>query len=374
MTIRTISQTVNQRASGKTASQSYKRRARRALKAHRKQIIRYSLITANVALLVAVIGFVVKSPNTSQAIKQSAFTSDVVAASPLDQLSSSDIAVHVAQMASLPESTAVVNQADTISNQIAVSSADSRVISKPQVVSTEAKSYLDITTYVAKAGDTVPKIAAKFGVTSDSIRWSNGLDGDQVATGRVLYIPPINGIVYLVKAGDTVEGLAREFNASKEAIAAFNDTDFIGLKPGRRVVIPDGIERSAVVVTSFAESSAPSSSWRAAYGSNGYDYGWCTWHAANRRAQIGRPIPNNMGNAIAWLGAAQSAGLATGSLPRAGAVVYHLNIGGWGHVAYVERMNPDGSALVSDMNYPIWGQVTTRTVKPSEFGNYRFIY
>ena len=81
-----------------------------------------------------------------------------------------------------------------------------------------------------------------------------------------------------------------------------------------------------------------------------------------------------MGNAIAWFGASQAAGLATGGTPQAGAVVYHLNIGGWGHVAFVEKVNPDGSALVSDMNYPIWGQVTHRTVTPAEFGNYRFIY
>lgn len=344
------------------------------MKKHRKQLVRYGLVTANLALLAAVIGFVVKSPNTSQAIMQSALDSGEVAANPLDQLSSSDIAVHVARMASLPESTAVVNQADTISNQLAVSSADSRVVSKPQVVSTQAKSYLDISVYVTKSGDTVSGIARKFGVTSDSIRWSNNLDGNNVAAGRELYIPPINGIVYLVKAGDTVEKLAADYNASKEAIIAFNDAEVAGLVPGRRIVIPDGVERSSFVVGSFASSSVPSSSWSASYGSNGYDYGWCTWHAANRRAQIGNPIPNNMGNAISWLGAAQAAGLSSGSQPRAGAVVYHMNIGGWGHVAFVEKINPDGSALVSDMNYPIWGQVTTRTLKPSEFGGYRFIY
>jgi N-acetylmuramoyl-L-alanine amidase len=342
------------------------------MKKSRKRIVRYGLIAANAALLLAVVSFVLRSPNTSQAIKQSALTSDVIAANPLDQLSSSDIAVHLARMASLPESTAVVNQADTISNQLAISSADSRIVAKPQIVSTEAKSYRDIIVYVVKPGDTVPSVAAKFGVTSDSIRWSNGLEGDALQAGRELYIPPVNGIVHLVKAGDTPDKLAQDFHANKDAIIAFNDTDVLGLNPGRRIVIPDGIKRSAFAIGSY--SSSPLSGWAAAYGANGYDPGWCTWHAADRRADIGRPIPNNMGNAIAWLGAAQAAGLSTGSQPRAGAVVYHLDIGGWGHVAFVEKINPDGSAYVSDMNYPIWGQVTYRTITPGEFGSYRFIY
>jgi surface antigen len=61
-------------------------------------------------------------------------------------------------------------------------------------------------------------------------------------------------------------------------------------------------------------------------------------------------------------------------VPQDGAVVYHKSIGGLGHVAFVEKVNPDGSALFSDMNYPIWGKVTYRTVPASEMGNYAFIY
>ena len=152
------------------------------------------------------------------------------------------------------------------------------------------------------------------------------------------------------------------------------------------IVIPDGVAPAIPTVATptpvfsntparpasggygFAFGSAPQ------YGSNGYDYGWCTWHAANRRIESGNPIPSNLGNAVTWLGVARAAGLATGSTPRAGAVLYHLNIGGLGHVAFVEKVNPDGSILVSDMNYPIWGTVTYRTIKPSEFGGYAFIY
>lgn len=81
-----------------------------------------------------------------------------------------------------------------------------------------------------------------------------------------------------------------------------------------------------------------------------------------------------MGNAISWLGIARAAGLETGSEPREGAVVYFLNIGGMGHVAFVENVYSDGSFKLSQMNNPTWGKVTYDHVPASEVGNYRFIY
>ena len=65
--------------------------------------------------------------------------------------------------------------------------------------------------------------------------------------------------------------------------------------------------------------------------------------------------------------------LQTAAAKQVGAI-FQTDAGPWGHVAYVESVNTDGSILISDMNYPIWGKVTYRTAQPSEFGNYRFIY
>jgi len=76
------------------------------------------------------------------------------------------------------------------------------VLSKPQIVATALKSRADIKTYVVQAGETIPALATRFGITSDSIRWSNGLSGDNLNVGTKLTIPPVSGIVYTVKAGD----------------------------------------------------------------------------------------------------------------------------------------------------------------------------
>lgn len=321
--------------------------------------------------------FVAYRPSTTPVARQNAFVGgDNVVANPLDELSASDIAVHVAQLNNLPEATAVREQADTISAQISVSSSGSQIAARPQIVNTDARSYRDIQVYVTKQGDTLSSIASKFGVTSDSITWSNNLDSEEIEPNRELYIPPVNGIVHLIRAGDTVDKLAREFNAEAGAIRTFNDVEVRGLPVGKRIVIPGGVVSQSVTPTrSYSSSSTGTWSSRAlAYSGNAYTYGYCTWHAYNRRAAAGNPVPSNLGNAISWYSVAAGSGIPVGSTPRAGAVLWHANLGGLGHVGYVERVNSDGSLLVSDMNYPSWGRVTYRTVPPSEIGSYRFIY
>lgn len=377
MSIRTINQTLNRRLGlGSSTPQVKVRGARLLQKAKsKKRLVRYGILAVNILVLAVAVVFVVKTPDTSGNAKQSNLNSTSAGAptSPLDELSSADIAAQVAQLTKLPEATAVTNQADSANALLAVSATDDKVISKPQVVNTTAKSKKDIVKYVTVAGDTVASLASKFGVTSDSIRWSNGLTGDALTAGRELWISPVSdGVVYVVKAGDTPQSLAERYKANKEAIISFNDAEVGGLVLGERIIIPGGTQPAV-----RGGAGSFNFSWFGStpiYSANGYDYGWCTWHVANRRREIGNPIPSNLGNANTWYYRAASLGIAVGAIPRAGAVVWHNPPQYLGHVAFVEKMNDDGSAYVSDMNFPYWGRVTYRTIPPSEFGKYRFIY
>lgn len=348
--------------------------------------MRFSIVTANLALIAAVAVAVVQvpsdassnnNPKTAQALLAAKNES---ASKPLDTLASTDVAVHISRLVQLEESTAVTNKADTASAELTVSATDDQVLSKTQVVSTALKSKKDISKHTVVAGENVTSIAAKYGVSPDTIRFSNSISGENIPVGKEIIISPVNGITYTVKEGDTPDSLATKYNVAKAQLIAFNDAELSNtFKPGEVIVIPDAIQPAEVRTASYGirttggDSAGFSFGGAALYGGNGYDYGWCTWHAANRRIQNGNPLPTNLGNAISWLSVARRAGLATSSEPSAGAVVYHKNIGGLGHVAYVEKINDNGSAMVSDMNYPSWGRVTYRTVQPSEFGNYAFI-
>lgn len=343
-------------------------------------------------LLGAVVLFVAKAPATNQtahlSVAAASETTDTAITGPLDQVSSADIAVHVARTIDMPEANSVVNHADSVNAMAAATSADESIIAKPQVISGALPSRKDIHTYVVVNGDTISSIASKFGVSSDSIRWSNGLTGDRVAAGTNLVLPPngTNGIVYTVKAGDTADSLAQKYSTDKNSLISFNDAEVSGLKVGEQILIPNGVVQTVVAPARNYYSGFAWGGANAIYSANGYDYGWCTWWAAKRRADIGRPIPSNLGNAISWRYLAPRAGLGIDGTPEGGAVAYYKNIGGLGHVGFVEQVNSDGSIWISDMNYygvsqiggstPAggWGRTSYHVVAPGELGAYLFIH
>ena len=100
---------------------------------------------------------------------------------------------------------------------------------------------------------------------------------------------------------------------------------------------------------------------------NRFAYGYCTWYVANRRY-----IPW-LGNAIDWWPNARPYGYAEGQVPRVGAVMVTRE-SGYGHVAYVEAVNGDGSWTVSEMNFTGWNQVSRRTIRPGQVSLVGFIY
>ena len=338
--------------------------------AYRRKVIRTSLLVTNALILGVIIAFVLQKPdaNTSATPTVSSEVGNSAVANPLDQVSSADIALTVARLGSLPETTAINNQAQSQAAEVALATTSNNVVNKPQVVATALKSSADIKDYTVVAGDTISSIAAKFGVTSDSVRWSNGRTGDAVAPGTALRIPPVNGIVYTVNAGDTPDSLAAKFRANKDKIIAYNDAEIKGLVVGQRIIIPDAVQattaaaRPASVRGAFAWGISP------VYGSNGYDYGYCTWYVATRIS-----VPANWGNANTWSYYAPASGWTVSKRPVPGSIGQTTGPG-YGHVAFVEEVSDDGTMIkYSDMNgLAGWGRVgrTPDWVPASHFNNY----
>lgn len=332
-----------------------------ARKSTRRRALRYAIVAGNTLLLAGVVGFVLLGQRSDAASAPLASTAPVTAAAapalnPLDQLSSADIAVNVARMAGLPEATAVVNQADSVNAELTMTPTSTSIVAKPQVVvAATLLSRKDIHTYIVRPGDTVASVAAAFGITSDSVRWSNSLAGNTLATGQKLVLPPQTGIVYTVKAGDTIDSLAQKFKASKDQLIAVNDAEISGIHAGEQIFIPNGSKPAPQAV--YAGSYGGGFAWGTApiYGYNGYDYGYCTWYVANRIA-----VPSNWGNASTWAYYAALSGWTVSSHPVVGAIAQTpYAAGGEGHVAIVEAVSPDGSQIkFSDMNgLAGWGRI-----------------
>jgi LysM repeat protein len=309
--------------------------ARLKRKSIRRRTIRMSLLASNAIVLAIILVFILDNPSKSAAINQAAVlnstSTQTATANPLDQISSADIALTVARMTSLPETTAIANQAESQAADLAIIANSDDVLTKPQVVYTALKSRADISSYTTKNGDTPASLAAQFGVTSNSILWSNGLTGTTIPVSMHLVIPPVNGIVYTVKTGDTPASLAQKYNANAAQIIAYNDAEINGLQPGEQIIIPNGTPPVAATVASYSSLSA-AFPWGSGpiYGSNGYDFGYCTWYVATQIS-----VPSNWGNASSWSYYARLSDAA----------------GGEGHVAVVTGVSEGGALIhISDMN------------------------
>jgi surface antigen len=255
----------------------------------------------------------------------------------------------------------------------------STFITKPQIVQQDS-GRRGVINYIVVGGENVPAVAAKFGISEDSVRWANNLTNDTLTPGKVLLIPGVTGVIYTVKAGDTADTLASKYKGDADRILGYNDLEITGVQPGQRIVIPDGVlpdaERPGYhATTTYSSASSVSTARVGAFGGNGYAYGYCTWYAYNRRAEIGKPIGGNWGNAVSWASYARQDGFSVDKNPQAGDV-FQIG-GGWGglgHVGVVERVNDDGSVYVSEMNYAGWNVISYRTIPASQVGSYNFIH
>ncbi len=118
----------------------------------------------------------------------------------------------------------------------------------------------DISSYTVEDGDTLSGIAAKYGVSTNTILWANNLTiKSTIRPGMTLVILPVSGIRHTVVKGETLASLAATYHADADEIATYN-----GLAPGATIaagsaiIIPGG-ELSAPAKSSSSSSSAKSS-------------------------------------------------------------------------------------------------------------------
>ena len=116
--------------SGQIWTKFYRRLVRRIPKRSQKRFARYSILFVNFVLLIGVVVFVLSGSQGASVSHQSTVVAanSEVAANPLDELSSADIAVSVARMTNLAEAKAVANNADTVNNQLTITSADRKSV------------------------------------------------------------------------------------------------------------------------------------------------------------------------------------------------------------------------------------------------------
>lgn len=306
----------------------------------------------------------------------------------VDQLLATTIGANLADTTGLPIANNVANLSQSLTAESALAQTDTNTASKPQNVGL-GENTTAVRQYTAVAGDTVPTVAAKYNLTAQTIRWVNNLTSDALEPGKVLTIPPKDGIMYTVKQGDTVETIATKYKADANIIRHDNDLENAAPAVGAQLLIADGVlpaneqpgyvaPRTTTSTGSYGGANTGVPSNIAVSAGNRYAWGNCTWYAYERRAQLGNPVGSFWGNASTWGYNARLAGYSVDGNPSAGAVM--VNGGGYGHVAIVESVNPGVSVHISEMNAYRWGggfnRVDTGDIPWSEAvsGYYQYVH
>jgi surface antigen len=163
------------------------------------------------------------------------------------------------------------------------------------------------------------------------------------------------GLIHVVGAGETLQVIASEYHVNMTDILDANDLRRPGqVRTGLPLHIPGAKPLSTAPMAGGGKIT-----FRASEGNN-FPAGWCTWYVAQRRDVPWR------GDARTWYGSAQALGWPTGKTPEVGAMMITNESWAYGHVAYVEKVFPDGSWMISEMNYVSFGLVDFRTIKPSQ--------
>ena len=252
-------------------------------------------------------------------------------------------------------------------------------IVKPLSIPTGPMTSHSASIYTVSDGEDLRAVATKFNLTIEEIRWSNPIlkDTDRVSGGVKLSIPPTHGVVVTAHAGDSVQALADAYHSDAETIINFNRLrdDPNSLPDGIELVIPGGHGPQLTIRTMPYQSVRSSGGGykvtigapTGPFASNRFGWGWCTYYVASRRDITWA------GDAYQWFANAQSQGYSVGSSPETGAVMVTWE-SGLGHVAYVESVNPDGSWLVSEMNFAGFGVASQRTIRSGQVPLIGFIY
>lgn len=252
---------------------------------------------------------------------------------------------------------------------------DNKIV-KPNPADIETLIAEQIKVYDTQSGDTLAGIAAKFGISTNTIIWANNLPNSNIKPGWNLVILPTNGVLRKVTNNDTVGDIAKKFKADVGRIVSYNGLeDESDIEPGQLLIIPDG---SVTPPPSPVIPSKPSIKHvvggKIVYEPVSSDdimdfstlpdhlfpWGQCTWYASKLRGGV----PWG-GNAKTWMKNAKAYGAKIGQTPVVGAIVQTTENRRYGHVGIVKQV--DGRRfLITEMNYTGLGRISERWL---ELGN-----
>ncbi len=102
-----------------------------------------------------------------------------------------------------------------------------------------------IEVYAVEDGDSLVGIAARQGISTQTLFWANQLDDpDLLRIGQEVIVPPVDGVVHTVEPGETLNTIAERYSVTAAEIVRSPANDIENadvLIPGSRLMVPGGV-------------------------------------------------------------------------------------------------------------------------------------
>ncbi|NOS68078.1 MAG: peptidoglycan DD-metalloendopeptidase family protein [Candidatus Peribacteraceae bacterium] len=95
--------------------------------------------------------------------------------------------------------------------------------------------------HTVKDGESVEKIASRYGVSAQTVRWTNGLtDSSRLKPNQELVILPVDGVLHTVRRGQTLTRIAQLYDIPLDDIVRQNRIKGGFVVAGEQIIIPGG--------------------------------------------------------------------------------------------------------------------------------------
>ncbi len=107
--------------------------------------------------------------------------------------------------------------------------------------------------YIVKAGDSLWKIANKYGITVNELKNMNGLTSDNLSVGQILEVPTSDNAsnsddTYIVKAGDSLWKIANQYGLTVAELKDLNNLTNDNLSIGQVLKLSNSLDNNTYVV------------------------------------------------------------------------------------------------------------------------------
>ncbi len=100
------------------------------------------------------------------------------------------------------------------------------------------RAYAEGVDHIVKEGESIEKLANRYGIAADTVRWANDLEGRALQPGQEILILPVDGVLHTVTRGQTLSRISELYSIDQQMIIDQNKLKSTFLLAGQELIVP----------------------------------------------------------------------------------------------------------------------------------------